>query len=260
MILDRILAHKKKEIAAARQAAGLAELKARCRDMEPTRGFEVSLRKKASNGTAIIAEIKKGSPSKGIIRNDFDPEALAESYESAGAACLSILTDHEFFYGDLAYLGRIRQKVLLPLLRKDFLIDPYQVYEARAAGADAILLIAAALNVTQLQEMAALAGELDLDVLVEVHDELEVEMALKTPVGMIGINNGNLQTFHTDLATTESLAPQIPAERLVVSESGIHGRPDILRLLRAGAGAFLVGESLMRKTDVGEKMLELLHD
>jgi indole-3-glycerol phosphate synthase len=260
MIFDRILAHKMTEVAAARQAVGLEELRHRCRELGPTRRFEAALRKAAADGTAIIAEVKKGSPSKGIIRKDFDPEAIAEAYEKAGAACLSVLTDRDFFHGELAFLGRIRQKVSVPLLRKDFLVDPYQVYEARAAGADAVLLIAAALGLSQLQEMAALAGELGLDVLLEVHDETELELALQTPVGLIGINNRNLQTFQTDLAITERLIPKIPADRLVVSESGIRDRSDIRRLLDAGAGAFLVGESLMREADVGGKLLELLQD
>ncbi len=171
-----------------------------------------------------------------------------------------MLTDSEFFLGDLAHLTRIRQKVALPLLRKDFLVDPYQVYEARAAGADAVLLIAAALDLTQLKEMAALAAELELDVLLEVHDEAELELALQTSVGLIGINNRNLQTFHTDLAVTERLITKISAERLVVSESGIRTRADIRRLLDAGVGAFLVGESLMREADVGGKLIELLDD
>lgn len=260
MILNRILAHKREEVVAAKAAVPLNELRGRCRDLEPTRGFESTLRRYADAGTAIIAEVKKGSPSKGIIREDFDPEAIAVCYERAGAACLSVLTDRDFFYGDLAYLQGIRRRVQLPLLRKDFLVDPYQVYEARFAGADAVLLIAAALELPRLQDMAGLAAELDLDVLLEVHDETELEMALQTPVSLIGVNNRNLQTFVTDLATTERLLPQIPAERLVVAESGIYSREDIRRLLGAGAGAFLIGESLMRETNIEAKLSELLHD
>ena len=260
MILDKILARKEQEVAEAREKVPLAELQQSVAGLAPTRGFADALRRKASGGTAVIAEVKKGSPSKGIIREDFDPEAIAAAYERAGAACLSVLTDRDFFFGDLAYLHRIAGVVRLPLLRKDFIVDRYQVYEARAAGADAVLLIAAALDLGQLQELTALATELDLDVLMEVHDEAELEVALQTPAELIGINNRNLQTFEVSLEVTERLLPAIPGDRLVVAESGIVSRADIRRLQRAGAGAFLIGESLMRETDIEGKLQELLHD
>lgn len=260
MILDKILARKHQEVAEARGKEPLTELRQRVDGLAPTRGFAGALRRRAVSGTAVIAEVKKGSPSKGIIREDFDPEAIAAAYERAGAACLSVLTDRDFFFGDLAYLRRIAGVVRLPLLRKDFIVDPYQVYEARAAGADAVLLIAAALDLNQLQDLTALAKELDLDVLMEVHDEAELEIALQTPAELIGINNRNLQTFEVSLEVTERLLPAIPKDRLVVAESGIVSRADIRRLQRAGAGAFLIGESLMRETDIEGKLQELLHD
>jgi indole-3-glycerol phosphate synthase len=259
-ILQKIVAHKRTEVAAARAAQPLAELKARLADREDQpRGFLRALRSAVDSGwTAVIAEVKKGSPSRGVIRPDFDPLAIAEIYQNNGATCLSVLTDERFFMGHLRYLALIREQVGLPLLRKDFICDPYQVYEAGAAGADAVLLIAAMLELSQLRDFAALAGELQLDVLLEVHDERELEVALQTDCPLIGINNRNLHTFETSLATTERLTPMIPADRLVVAESGINGRADVERLRRAGAGAFLVGESLMREPDIGAKLQELL--
>jgi indole-3-glycerol phosphate synthase len=259
-ILQKIVAHKRVEVAAARAAQPLAELKARLADREDQpRGFLRALRSAVDSGwTAVIAEVKKGSPSRGVIRPDFDPLAIAEIYQNNGATCLSVLTDERFFLGHLRYLALIREQVGLPLLRKDFICDPYQVYEAGAAGADAVLLIAAMLELSQLRDLAALAGELQLDVLLEVHDERELELALKTDCPLIGINNRNLHTFETSLATTERLTPLIPADRLVVAESGINGRADVERLRRAGASAFLVGESLMREPDIGAKLQELL--
>ncbi len=258
MILERILQRKEQEVATARGAVPLAELQARISALAPTRPFFDRLCECARRSTAIIAEVKKGSPSKGIIRADFDPVAIAQSYQSAGAACLSVLTDRDFFYGDLTYLGLIRQVVALPLLRKDFVIAPYQIYEARSAGADAVLLIAAALCDSRLGEFSALAAELGLEVLLEVHDEEELGRALQTRARLIGINNRNLSTFVTDLAVTERLAPLIPPERLAVAESGIHGRSDIERLQRAGARAFLIGESLMREGDIEAKLKSLM--
>ncbi|WP_432822258.1 indole-3-glycerol phosphate synthase TrpC [Trichloromonas sp.] len=260
MILDDILAHKTQEVAAARAKVALAELRALLADAQAPRGFAAALRRRAEDGTAIIAEVKKGSPSKGIIRADFEPVAIARSYQQAGAACLSVLTDSRFFHGELAYLPRIAEAVSLPLLRKEFIVDPYQIYEARAHRADAVLLIAAALSLNEMQDFAGLATELGLDVLLEVHDEAELELALQVPVEMIGINNRNLKTFHTDLATTERLLPSIPAEKIVVAESGINSRADIVRLTRAGARAFLVGESLMREADIETKLQSLLQD
>jgi indole-3-glycerol phosphate synthase len=258
-ILKKILDHKKGEVAAAKAIMPLSELRARLPDQPPARGFAFSLEQTALAGrTAVIAEVKKGSPSKGVIRADFDPLAIASVYAENGASCLSVLTDEHFFLGNIAYLSEIRQVVDIPLLRKDFIFDPYQVYEARVAGADAILLIAAMLDLSRLREFASLAGELSLDVLLEVHDEEELETALETGCKMIGINNRNLRTFITDLATTERLAPLLPADCLIVAESGIYTREEIVRLRRAGAKAFLVGESLMREPDIGAKLRELL--
>jgi len=260
MILDKILETKKDEIAAAKSRQPLAKMRDRIGDLEDQpRGFARSLRyMRDSGGTALIAEVKKGSPSRGVIREDFDPVDIAETYERGGATCLSVLTDEQYFYGHLRYLNLIREQVSLPLLRKDFIIDPYQIYEARVAGADAILLIAAALDDDKLRELAAIADELRLDTLLEVHDAEELERALSLPVDLIGINNRDLKTFSTDLGVTERLAKKIPAQQLAVAESGIHSRADIERLQQAGAGAFLIGESLMRETDIKAKMANFL--
>lgn len=259
-ILQKIFAHKRDEVTAARAAAPLSEMKARISDREDQpRGFERALRSAAQSGwTPIIAEVKKGSPSKGVIRPDFNPLDIAEIYQQNGATCLSVLTDEHFFLGHLRYLALIREQVGLPLLRKDFIFDEYQIYEAAAGGADAILLIAAMLDQSQLVDLLGKARELYLDVLLEVHDERELAMALATDCGLIGINNRSLHTFVTDLATTERLATSIPEERLIVAESGINCRADIERLQSAGAEAFLVGESLMREEDIGSKLQELL--
>lgn len=259
-ILKQIFAHKRQEVAAAKAAVSLSELKARVADLEePPRGFARALRACCESGwTAVVAEVKKGSPSKGVIRADFDPIAIAETYQAAGAACLSVLTDERFFLGHLRYLALIREQVRLPLLRKDFLYDPYQVWEARAAGADAILLIAAMLEPAPMASLAALARELSLDVLVEVHDEEELIPALATGAELIGINNRDLRTFVTDLGVTERLLPLIPEDRFVIAESGIRDRAGLLRLQRAGAKGFLIGESLMRERDIGGKLRELL--
>lgn len=259
-ILQKIFAHKREEVAAAISARPLKEMKARVADREDQpRGFERALKDASASGwTAVIAEVKKGSPSKGVIRPDFDPLEIASIYRDNGATCLSVLTDEKFFLGHLNYLGLIREQVGLPLLRKDFIFDPYQIYEAFAGGADAVLLIAAMLEQAQLEDLLGLALELHLDVLLEVHDEREMEMALRTDCPLIGINNRSLHTFVTDLAVTERLAPLVPGERLVVAESGIHTRADIVRLQRAGARAFLIGESMMREADIGAKLQELL--
>jgi len=259
-ILNRINEQKRKEVEAARAGMPLHEVKARIADLEDTpRGFEQAVRNAVSTGwTAIIAEVKKGSPSKGVIRESFDPVEIAGIYQANGASCLSVLTDEHFFMGHLGFLALIRETVSLPLLRKDFIIDPYQIYEARAAGADAILLIAASLQLEQLQEYYALAREIHLDVLLEVHDEAEMEMALRTACPLIGVNNRNLRTFVTDLDTTVRLAGMLPAGRVLVAESGINSRADIQFLSDAGATAFLVGESLMREADIGAKLRELV--
>ncbi|MBN1959265.1 MAG: indole-3-glycerol phosphate synthase TrpC [Desulfuromonadales bacterium] len=260
MILAEILQTKRQEVAAAQVRQPLEKMRSRVGDLEDQpRGFARALRTmRDSGGTALIAEVKKGSPSKGVIREDFDPLDIAEIYQQGGATCLSVLTDEQYFYGHLRYLGLIREQVSLPLLRKDFIIDPYQVYEARVAGADAILLIAAALDDVMLTELAQLARELRLDTLLEIHDARELERALELPVDLIGINNRNLKTFETDLAVTQRLAARIPAEQVAVAESGIHSRQDIETLAGAGAGAFLVGESLMRETDIAGKLRSLL--
>jgi len=259
-ILKNIIFCKQEEVAAARSAASIDELKARISDLEDTpRGFERHLRDAVASGwTAIIAEVKKGSPSKGIIREDFDPLEVAETYQNNGATCLSVLTDEKFFWGHLRFLALIREQVGLPMLRKDFIIDPFQVYESRAAGADAILLIAAILEKQQIIDLAGVAREQHLDVLLEVHNECEMEVACTTDIGLIGVNNRNLRTFITDMGTTERLAKMLPTGRLLVTESGVNNRDDIKRLQASGAGAFLIGESLMREVDIGTKLQQLL--
>jgi indole-3-glycerol phosphate synthase len=261
-ILKKIVVHKQEEVAAAKLAAPLEDLKARISDLEDVpRGFERHLRDAAaSDWTAIIAEVKKGSPSKGIIRTDFDPLKIAEIYQENGATCLSVLTEEKFFLGNLRYLALIRETVSLPLLRKDFICDSYQIFESRAAGADAILLIAALLDLPQLRDFHAMAREIGLDVLLEVHDEAEMEKALLTDCNLIGVNNRNLRTFATDLGTTGRLARMVPAACLLVAESGINCRADIVRLQGDGARAFLIGESMMREDDIGAKLQEFLND
>ena len=261
-ILKEIVAHKREEVAAARATTSINELKSRIGDLEDTpRGFERHLREAVASGwTAIIAEVKKGSPSKGVIRSDFDPLEIAEVYQNNGATCLSVLTDEKFFMGHLRFLPLIRETISLPLLRKDFICDPYQIYEARTAGADAILLIASMLDLNQLGEFHTIAKELHLDVLLEVHDETEMETALQTDCTLIGVNNRNLRTFVTDLETTARLARMMSTNRLLVAESGINSRADIVRLQADGANAFLIGESMMREPDIGAKLQELLND
>lgn len=260
-ILATIVAHKQEEVAAGQRDASIAELKGRISDLEDTpRGFERHLREAAHSGwTPIIAEVKKGSPSKGVIREGFDPLEIAEIYQDNGATCLSVLTDEKFFLGHLRYLALIREQVGLPMLRKDFIIDPFQVYEARAAGADAILLIASILEPQQIIDLAGIARSVHLDILLEVHDEAEMETACNTDIGLIGVNNRNLRTFVTDLGTTGRLAALLPPGRLLVAESGINNRADIERLQAAGAKAFLIGEALMREDDIGAKLQELLN-
>lgn len=259
-ILKKIVAHKQEEVAAAKRVTTAGELQGRISDLEDTvRGFERHLREAVSSGwTAIIAEVKKGSPSKGVIRADFDPVEIAEIYQNNGATCLSVLTDEKFFMGHLNYLALLREQVSLPLLRKDFIIDPWQLYETRAAGADACLLIAAILEPQQIIDLAGLARELHLDVLLEVHDEAEMEIACNTDISLIGVNNRNLRTFVTSLDTTARLAKMLPPDRLLVAESGINNRADIEKLQAGGAKAFLIGEAMMREADVGAKLQELL--
>ncbi|QOC21835.1 indole-3-glycerol phosphate synthase TrpC [Wenzhouxiangella sp. AB-CW3] len=258
-ILKTILEAKRDEIERRRADRTLEELKAIVGDMPPCRDFAGELKTRAAaTKDAVIAEVKRASPSAGIIRKDFDPEAIAKSYEAGGATCLSVLTDEGFFGGQTAFLVEARKACRLPVLRKDFIIDPWQVIETRAIGADALLLIVAALNDDQLAELSELGKELGLAVLVEVHDEQEMERALKVPGDLVGINNRDLHRFVTDLETTLRLAPMVPKDRLVVSESGIHTPEDIKRLQDGGIGAFLIGEAFMREEEPGEALGRLI--
>ncbi|TDK24472.1 indole-3-glycerol phosphate synthase TrpC [Luteimonas aestuarii] len=251
-ILRTILARKAEEVAARSAAKPLADVVARAADQPPTRGFAAAIEAKIATGApAVIAEVKKASPSKGVIRADFDPAVIARSYQTGGAACLSVLTDVDFFQGADAYLQQARAACALPVLRKDFTIDPYQVHEARALGADCILLIVAALSDDQLAELAGVAMQLDLDVLVEVHDIDELERAIQVPAPLLGINNRSLRTFEVSLQTTLLLQHAVPADRRLVTESGIHGTDDVARMRGAGIDAFLVGEAFMREADPG---------
>ncbi|HFD80959.1 MAG TPA: indole-3-glycerol phosphate synthase TrpC [Gammaproteobacteria bacterium] len=257
-ILKRILQRKREEIAERSARRPLEELQREAAAAPPVRGFARALQQRVAAGeAAVIAEIKKASPSKGVLREDFDPAAIARSYERGGAACLSVLTDVDFFQGADAYLQQARAACSLPVIRKDFFIDPWQVWEARALGADCILLIVAALDDVRLGQLLRLAGELQMDALVEVHDAEEMERALATPAGLIGVNNRDLRTFETSLETTLALKEGFPAERLLVTESGIHSREDVERLRGQGVHAFLVGEAFMRAAEPGERLAQL---
>jgi len=251
-VLQRILARKQEEVAARRAALPLVEIAARAAAAPPVRGFAAAIEAKIAAGeAAVIAEIKKASPSQGVIRPDFRPAEIARSYAAGGAACLSVLTDVDFFQGDDDYLVQARDACALPVLRKDFIIDPWQVHEARALGADCVLLIVAALDDRQLVELAELAMSIDLDVLVEVHDIDELERALQVPAPLLGINNRSLRSFEVSLDTTLSLRDAVPRDRRLVTESGIHTREDAARMRAAGIDAFLVGEAFMREPDPG---------
>jgi len=257
-ILNRILARKAEEVAERRARLPEAELIARIAELPGTRGFAAAIEAKIDAGLpAVIAEVKKASPSKGLIRTDFDPAAIAKSYAAAGAACLSVLTDSDFFQGSEAFLQQAREACSLPVLRKDFIIDAYQVYEARAIGADCILLIVSALDDDLLLQLSLLAAELDLDVLCEVHDEEELERALALPVPLIGVNNRNLRSFETSLETSLALQERVEYDRVLVAESGIHTPEDVARLREGGIQAFLVGEAFMRAEDPGAELRRL---
>jgi indole-3-glycerol phosphate synthase len=257
--LAEICATKREEVATRKAAASLSALADRAAAQTPPRGFEAALRARAATGFALIAEIKKASPSKGLIRADFDPPAHARAYAAGGAACLSVLTDAPYFQGHEDYLIAARAACDLPVLRKDFMVDPWQVAEARAIGADAILIIVAALGDAQMAEIEAAAREAAMDVLVEVHDEAEMARAHALQSRLIGVNNRDLKRFVTDLANTERLAPLAPAGTLLVAESGINTHADLTRLAGCGARTFLVGEALMRQDDVTAATQSLLH-
>ena len=262
-ILTTILARKAEEIAERSRRVPVAELAARALDMPPTRGFVAALQAAIAAGDpAVIAEVKKASPSKGVIRPDFRPADIAVSYEFGGASCLSVLTDVDFFQGADAYLQQAREACTLPVLRKDFTVDPYQVHEARVLGADCILLIVAALDDTQLADLSGLALQLGLDVLVEVHDIDELERAIQVPVPMIGINNRNLRSFEVSLETTLSMKDAVPRDRLLVTESGILAPADVQLMRANNVNAFLVGETFMRAEEPGESLRQLFfaHD
>ncbi|HEX9183175.1 MAG TPA: indole-3-glycerol phosphate synthase TrpC [Burkholderiales bacterium] len=257
-ILRRILATKRAELEAARSSVPLAEMERRARAQAAPRDFVAALRAKLAAGRpAVIAEIKRASPSKGLLREPFEPAAIARSYAAAGAACLSVLTDREYFRGAPEHLAEARAACALPVLRKDFVVEPYQVYEARAMGADCILLIAAALASGDMRGLERIARELGMAVLVEVHDAAELDAALTLATPLVGINNRDLRTFETRLETTLDLLPRMPAERLVIAESGILAPADVGRMRAAGVGVYLVGEAFMRAADPGKALISL---
>ena len=257
-ILDKIVAVKHQEVAAAQKRKPLDVVRADAESRILTRDFVGAMRAKISAGLpAVIAEVKKASPSKGVLRADFIPADIAQSYAEFGAACLSVLTDVQFFQGGVDYLKQARASCQLPVLRKDFMVDAYQIYESRAMGADAVLLIAACLDDAQMRDFEAIARGLDMAVLVEVHDQAELERALKLKTPLIGINNRNLKTFEVSLDTTLALRSLVGADRIVVTESGIQTRDDVLRMGAAGVNAFLVGEAFMRADEPGQALAQL---
>jgi indole-3-glycerol phosphate synthase len=257
--LARIVDDKRRHVAACRERRPQGEIEGAAKAVEPPRGFAAALKAVvAADHYGLIAEIKKASPSRGLIRPDFDPPSLARAYERGGATCLSVLTDEPYFQGKDEFLTAARSAVKLPALRKDFMIDPYQVFEARALGADCILLIMACLDDQLAAELARLAHMLDMDVLVEVHDGDELERALRIDSDLVGINNRNLKTLTVDLATTEQLAPKVPKDRVVVAESGLGSPADLARMAKVGASTFLIGESFMRQADVEKAVRDIL--
>ena len=257
-ILDKIVAVKHQEVAAAQKRKPLDVVRADAESRILTRDFVGAMRAKTAAGLpAVIAEVKKASPSKGVLRADFIPADIAQSYAEFGAACLSVLTDVQFFQGSVDYLKQARASCQLPVLRKDFMVDAYQIYESRAMGADAVLLIAACLDDAQMRDFEAIARGLDMAVLVEVHDQAELERALRLKTPLIGINNRNLKTFEVSLDTTLALRSQVGADRIVVTESGIQTRDDVLRMGAAGVNAFLVGEAFMRADEPGQALAQL---
>ncbi len=257
-VLRRILDRKVEEVRERQSRNSLGSLERRITEQEKTRGFVDALVQRIATGEpGVIAEVKKASPSKGVIRENFQPAQIADSYQNGGAACLSVLTDIDFFQGSDDYLVAARAACTLPVLRKDFTVDPYQVVEARAIGADAVLLIAAALDDRQMAELVDVAREYRLDVLLEVHDRTQLERAVELPVRLIGVNNRDLHTFETRLSTTLELLPYIPADRTLVTESGIHNAQDVAVMREHGVHAFLVGESFMRAPEPGDKLQEM---